>query len=189
MINGLPYTALVDIGAGEVAPGEDSGLGASQAGPINGESLPWTKVLDLRLTKGIRANGLDWTVFADFRNLLNFKNLYALYAETNSTSNPIFQHNVTAAEFVNIANEAANNGALMAGGAITLTNCAGWSGEAGPVNCVMLRRAEARFGNGDGTYTLAEQENALNVYFNMVDGSYRFYGPQRTVRVGLELGL
>ncbi|HZH40960.1 MAG TPA: hypothetical protein VFD85_08105 [Gemmatimonadales bacterium] len=189
MINGVPYTPLLNFGAGTLAPGQNFGF-SQPSGPVNSEGLPWTKVLDLRLTKGVRANGLDWTIFADFRNFLNIKNLYSLYAETNSPANPLFQGSATSSEFVTLANEANSNGALMAGSAISVTGCGSWtSSDQAPVNCVMLRRAEARFGNGDGTYTLAEQQNAMNAYFNMVYGSYRFYGPQRTVRVGLELAL
>lgn len=187
MINGIPYTPEVNQGFGDIAPGPIS-PGAAQAGPFFSERLPWTKVLDLKVTKGVRMNGMDWTVFADFRNLLNFKNLYALYAETNGTSNVLFEQRVTSGEFASLANEANNNGAL-AGTSIMLGNCANWQQPSGPVDCVMLRRAEARFGNGDGTYTLAEQANALHNYFDMVFGSYQFYGPQRTVRVGLSLAL
>lgn len=187
MINGLPYSPEINVGSGDVSPGPIS-PGAVLAGGFNSEHLPWTKVLDLRVTKGVRMNGMDWTVFADFRNLLNFKNLYTLYTETNSTTNAVFEQRATSAEFVTLANEANANGALS-GTSITLNNCANWQGSAGPVDCVMLRRAEARFGNGDGTYTLAEQENTLHNYFEMVFGSYQFYGPQRTVRVGLSLAL
>jgi|GEM_PF-3324930 len=189
MINGIPYTPLLNFGVGTVAPEPNFGF-SQPSGAVHGQSLPWTKVLDLRLTKGVRANGLDWTIFADFRNLLNIQNLYSLYAETGSLTNSLFQGSATSSEFVTLANEANNNGALMAGSAIAVTGCGSWtSSDQAPVDCVMLRRAEARFGNGDGTYTLAEQENALNAYFNMVYGTYRFYGPQRTVRVGVELAL
>jgi hypothetical protein len=189
MINGIPYTPLQNIGAGTTAPGFNFGLSATQAGDINSERLPWTKVLDLRLTKGIRLNGMDWTVFADFRNLFNFKNLYSLYAETNDTANSVFLHNTIAGEFVDLANEANSNGALNADGSVTLGNCAAWKGQAGPVDCVMLQRAEARFGNGDGVYTQAEQTKAFTTYYDLVYGASRFYGPQRTVRVGLSLAL
>jgi hypothetical protein len=51
----------------------------------------------------------------------------------------------------------------------------------------MMRRAEARFGNGDGTFTQGEQLKAIDAWYQMAYGASRFYGPQRTVRVGLEL--
>lgn len=187
MINGIPYTPEANQGFGDVAPGPIT-PGAVQAGPFFSQRLPWTKLLDLRLTKGVRMNGMGWTVFADFRNLLNFKNLYALYAETNDTANAIFMQNRIAYEFASLQNEANTNGAYNStDGSVSLANCGAWQGNAGPVDCVMLRQAEARFGNGDGVYTRAEQTKALTAYYNMVDGASRFFGPQRTVRVGLEL--
>ena len=130
---------------------------------------------------------VDVTAFADIRNLLNWKNITGLFAETNDVTNAVFQHNTIAGEFVNLSNEATNNGALRADGAVTLNNCAGWTGAAGPVDCVELQRAEARFGNGDGVYTVAEQTNALNSYYNLLNGPYTFNSQPRQVRLGFEL--
>jgi hypothetical protein len=188
MISGLPYTPLANVGDGTLAPTGSTGFSAVQAGDVNSKQLPWTKFVDLRLTKGVHAGSLDWTIFADIRNLFNFKNIYALYAETNDVNNAIYYHNVIAGEYTTLANEASGNGALNVDGSVNLGNCGSWTGAAGPVDCVSLRRTEARFGNGDGVYTLAEQGRALTNYFNLVYGSSRFYGPQRTLRVGLQLG-
>ncbi|HTY07348.1 MAG TPA: hypothetical protein VMC86_12595, partial [Gemmatimonadales bacterium] len=141
----------------------------------------------LRINKGLKLGRFDVTAFADIRNLLNWKNITGLFAETNDVTNSVYQHNVTAAEFVNLANEAGANGSLRADGAVVLGNCAAWGGEAGPVDCVELKRAEARFGNGDGVYTLAEQTNALNSYYNLFSGPYTFNDLPRSVRLGFEL--
>ena len=51
----------------------------------------------------------------------------------------------------------------------------------------MLRRTEARFGNGDGTYTLAEQTRALNAYYDAFNGPQWLYGTPRNVRLGFEV--
>jgi hypothetical protein len=52
----------------------------------------------------------------------------------------------------------------------------------------MLQRTEARFGNGDKTYTLAEQTKALNAYYDgYVNGVQNFYGAPRNIRLGFEL--
>jgi hypothetical protein len=185
MISGLTYTPLLNGGVGVTAPDEIN-PGLAPAGDINSARLPWTKILDLRITKGLHANGLDWTIFADFRNLLNFRNLQGLYAETNQTTNSLFESNQVGLNPIAIENEAAINGALT-GTSISLGGCALWAGEAGPVDCVMMRRAEARFGNGDGTFTQGEQLKAIDAWYQMAYGASRFYGPQRTVRVGLEL--
>ena len=170
MVNGLGSTLVSNSGTGLIGPGQS-----------------WTKYLDLRVTKGIRSNGLDWTVFADFRNLLNTTNTESMFAETGSVTNSLFENNVTSGEYLNLANEAASNGALGPNNSVMLTNCGGWQGSVGTLDCVMLQRAEARFGNGDGTFTQAEQTKAFSAYYQMLYGAWRFYGPQRTIRVGLEL--
>jgi hypothetical protein len=52
---------------------------------------------------------------------------------------------------------------------------------------VALRRTEARFGSGDGLYSLAERERALNAFYDAFYGPQQFYGAGRSVRLGLEI--
>ena len=52
----------------------------------------------------------------------------------------------------------------------------------------MLQRTEARFGNGDKSYTLVEQTKALNAYYDDYGlGVQNFYGVPRNIRLGFEL--
>jgi len=188
-LSGLPYTAVANLGAGQqTSGGTNFGLSATQSGDINSQTLPWTKYLDLRVNKGLRLGKMDVTAFADIRNLMNWKNITSLFAETNDVTNSVFQAAVLSPELSNNHNDAATNGSLRSDGALVLNNCASWSGDAGPVNCVMLQRAEARFGNGDGVFTLAEQTAALNAYYDRFQGgAYRFNDAPRSVRLGVEL--
>ena len=178
--SGLAYDLQPNIGLGTIAP---SSLGVS----TGAERLPWTKRLDLRITKTVRVGGRDWRVYADVRNALNFRNTLAVFAETGGVLNAEHRTQALSGEFSNLRNEANSNGALLAGDAINLSGCSTWAGDAGPVNCVMLRRTEARFGDGDGVYTLAEQNTALNAYYDAFFGPSRFYGSGRTLRFGVEL--
>jgi len=189
VLSGLPYTPIENAGGGQTAPGTNFGLTATQAGDVNSATTPWTKYLDLRINKGLKLGRLDVTAFADIRNVFNWKNITALFAETNDVTNSIYQHNQIASEFVNLSNEAKSNGALNAATqAVNLpANCGTWKGEAGPVDCVELKRAEARFGNGDGIYTLSEQTSALNSYYNLYNGPYTFNDLGRQARLGFEL--
>jgi hypothetical protein len=50
-----------------------------------------------------------------------------------------------------------------------------------------LRCVAARGAAGDHVYTVAEQTKALGDYLDAFFGAWRFHGPGRTVRVGLEL--
>jgi hypothetical protein len=182
--SGLPYTRFLNNGDGTIAPAVPA-FGFVD-GPINGSRLPWTKRLDLRLTRVVRAGGRAWTVYADLRNALNFRNTVALFAETGGVVNDKHRHDLLASEYDGLRNEASDAGALQPDSTINLNSCGSRSK---PVNCVSLTRVERRFGDGNGLYTLVEQQRALNAYYDDFFGAWRFYGSGRTLRFGVELAL
>jgi len=187
--SGLPFTRVRNSGAGATAPRQGFGLTGTSIEPINSSHLPWQKVIDMKVNKGFRVGRIDVTAFADARNVFNFKNVVALFAETGDIVNALHRQQQLSSEFTGLANEARDNGKALAGGAIDLrAGCNTWTAnEAGPVNCLMLRRTEARFGNGDGQYTLAEQTRALNAFYDEFNGKQWFYGAPRNIRLGVEL--
>jgi hypothetical protein len=96
--------------------------------------------------------------------------------------------------------EAAANGVRGADGQIDLrfggiadprTACGNWvssKGEApAAANCVYLSRAEQRFGNGDGVYTIEEQSAAINALYDIARGDHQQYGLGRRARLGFEI--
>ncbi len=191
-ISGLPYTRLRNTGGGNTAPAVGFGLISTQVEPINSSTMPWNKNIDLRINKGLRIGRADITAFADFRNALNFKNVTQLFAETDDVVNAVHRETLLSPEFANLRIEAQSNGRLLGNGSVDLRPaCGSWTSGAagvdGPVNCVELRRTEARFGDGDGVYTLAEQANAFNAYYDLFNGVQNFYGQPRSIRVGFEL--
>jgi hypothetical protein len=123
------------------------------------------------------------SIYADVRNVFGFTNILGGYAETGATTNDLYREALLSPEFANLNNEANANGALLSGGDVDLRACAGWSI---PINCVALQRVERRFGNGDGIYTLPEQTRALNAYYGAFFGPWRFRGPGRTLRAGIQ---
>jgi outer membrane receptor for ferrienterochelin and colicin len=191
--SGLPYTPLINQGDGQRAPRLNFGLGGRAiTNTLNTEALPWTKNLDLRVTKGFRVGRLDLTAFADVRNLLNFTNTEQVFAETGDVVNA--KHRLErilgnpgegTGEYGSLWNEALVAGVLLPDNTVNLrASCAGWGT---PINCESLRRVEARFGDGDGLYTVAEQERALNTFYDAFFGPWSFYAPGRHVRLGVEL--
>ncbi len=188
-VSGLPFTRVVNVGGGATAPRVGFGLEANSAEPINSSTMPWTKFVDMRVNKGFKFASADVTAFADVRNLFNFKNVIGLYAETDDVVNSLYQTNVLSPEFAQLRIEAQANGHLLSGGGIDLVpSCGTWTGTtAGAVDCVVLRQVEARFGNGDGVYSLDEQTKALNAFYTRFLGPQTFYGSPRQVRVGFEL--
>jgi len=184
VVSGLPYTRQQNNGAGALAPRQGFGLTAVSIEPVNASTMPWTKDIGLRINKGVKVGGADLTAYLDVRNLLNFKNITSLFVETGDVVNAEHRRQTLISEFQNLTGEAKNNAALRAGDAIDLAGCGAWTD---PVNCVMLRRTEARFGNGDGTFTLDEQTRALNAYYDAFNGPQWLYGAPRAIRVGFEL--
>jgi len=184
VVSGLPYTRQTNQGAGTLAPRQAFGLIGTQQEPVNASTMPWLKNVDLRVNKAFQVGGTDWTLYADVRNVLNFRNITSLFVETGDVVNAEHRTRTLSGEFLNLANEAATNSALRSGDAVDLANCGTW---ANPVNCVMLRRTEARFGDGNGTYTLAEQTRALNAYYDSFFGPQELYGAPRHIRVGFEV--
>jgi len=193
--SGLPYTQLVNNGDGQTAPRLSFGLGGrTQTGErLNSFAMPWTKNVDLRLNKGVRFGRMDATLYADVRNLLNFRNVLGVFAETGDVTNEKFRKKtigdpdptVASGEYGLLWSEASDAGALdNATKAVDLSSCAAWGSQ---INCVSLRRAEARFGNGDGVYTLDEQERAFNTFFDSFNGPWIFLAAPRQIRLGVEL--
>ena len=162
---------------------------ATSVEPVNTSTLPWTKYVDLTVNKGIRLGRADILAFVDVRNLFNFRNITSLFVETDDVVNALHREQQTSPAFAGLANEAQQNGKLLPGGAIDLRpSCGTWGGNTeGPVNCAALRQVEARFGDGDGVYTLDEQTTALNAWYDRFNGPTFFYDQPRHIRLGLEL--
>jgi len=193
VLSGLPFTPLINQGDGQRAPRLNFGLGGrAVTNTLNTNELPWTKNLDLRVNKGFRLGRLDLTAFADFRNLLNFTNTQQIFAETGDVVNARHRFDNTlgdpelgTGEYGALWDEANVAGVLQAGNTLNLrAACSGWGN---PINCESLRRVEARFGDGDGLYTVDEQERAFNTYYDSFNGPWSFYAPKVHIRLGFEL--
>ncbi len=195
VLSGLPYTPLINQGDGQRAPRLNfGGGGRAETNVLNTNELPWTKNLDLRVNKGFRLGRLDLTAFADFRNLLNFTNTQQIFAETGDVvnarhrfDNTIGDPDLGTGEYAFLWDEASVAGVLLSGNTVDLrAPCSDWGT---PISCESLRRVEARFGDGDGLYTLDEQQRALNTYYDSFFGPWSFYAPKLHVRVGFEVSL
>jgi hypothetical protein len=91
LVSGLPYTRLLNAGNGQTAPFVAFGLSGQADEPINASTMPWNQELDLRLTKGLRLGGMQWTAYADIRNLLNLTTITQLFAETGDVFNETYK--------------------------------------------------------------------------------------------------
>jgi hypothetical protein len=193
--SGLPYTLL--------EPAEDGltletrcGLECRTFEPLNTSVLPWLKNVDLRVTKGVRLGRLEWTLFAEGRNIFNFRNVVDLFVETGTIHYEKYKERFLAEQTGLLALQAAQAGVLKPDSSVdfnALGGCDSWQGgnavnfSNGPVDCVLLERAEARWGNGDGVFTPAEYKAAFAGWYNLQNAPSRFYGTGRLLRLGAQL--
>jgi len=163
---------------------------------LNDSRLPAYKQLDLRLVKRFGTGG-RFAGYLDARNVLNFRNVLAVFAATGETDNPAESSANWSADSVDLSNEAIQNGRYRSDGSIDLgeglpdprVGCALWADQAGnpaAPNCVYLIRAEERFGDGDHVFDLTEQQRASDALYRAVRGPQELTGPPRLIRVGLE---
>lgn len=168
-------------------------------GDFNGAKLPALKLLDLRVTRGFNLGGAELVAFADARNLLNLRTVARVFAQTGTTRNSRERDRARDAALFDWSSEAEVNGVLQPDQSVDLsfggaTNpraaCGSWTetnGVGSAPNCVYLIEAEARFGNGDHIFTVAEQTRAFDAYYYVSRGEQNFTAPGRRVRLGVEV--
>jgi hypothetical protein len=196
--SGTAYTACgVPDGNQSVLTGQVCARGGFISG-LNSERLPSYKQFDMRFVKGFNLGGSQLSLYLDARNILNFTNVLTQYVITNSITSQIEQVQNFTADSSRNAQEGAGNGVydentgsmnLTFGGA-GASGCGDWvnsSNDPSVPNCIYLIRAEQRYGNGDGIYTLDEQLNASNAFYyaNQAAPTY-FYGAGTQLRLGVE---
>ncbi|MES2305485.1 MAG: TonB-dependent receptor [Gemmatimonadota bacterium] len=192
---GTPYTRCPATEEASINVTSGNPCGRELAGDFNAARLPAYKEFNLRVTKGFAVGKLDFTAYADGRNILNLKNIGTVFTTTGSIQNVTSQDRAWTGDSTTFANFAKGNGAYNnASGTISLptsnAGCANYadaSGNSAGPSCYYYRKSEQRFGNGDGVYTLAEQRRASD---NNQLGNYhvsRFAFAGRTVRFGMEV--
>ncbi|HEV2084754.1 MAG TPA: carboxypeptidase regulatory-like domain-containing protein [Gemmatimonadales bacterium] len=195
--SGTPFTRCASDADETVVSGDN--CDAFFPDPLNSSRLPAFKELNLRLTKGFGIGGLDLTGYVEARNVLNFKNVIQVFANTNDVANAKEEQKNFAADSADYSNEAEASGVLATDGSIDLsfggatdprTGCGGWvnqGGDPAAPNCVALIRTEERFGNGDHVFDLAEQRRASDALYYTVRGIHNFTSSPRRMRLGVEV--
>ncbi len=192
LASGLPYTLLMNQGVGTLVPRASFGNIVQPAVPSR---LPWIKQLDLRVVKGFHLGPTRWSAFADIRNLLGAENVLMVFAETGGTENELHRELFTSQEYLHLGLDAQASGAWTQvskdGRTVSAADlggdCGAWVGSGGEPACVALRRAESRWGDGDGVYDLEEFGTALAALYELLYGRWTMLGPARQVRFGVEV--
>ena len=179
--------------------GPGNGFGSLYTGTesMNSATMPWIKNVDLRVTRGFRISGRDLTVFADFRNLFNWTNLNSIFAETGDVVNDKYKEIWLSPYITALENEAGGlwhsqavtkNGVTSTMFAMDLNDCSQYapSKNYGVPNCLMLRRTEERFGNGDHVFDESELNTAMGQFYLANNGPWTKYGAGLNIRFGFE---
>lgn len=196
--SGGPYTMCETFGNESVLSDQLCNRGQLLGG-FNSARLPTQKLLDLRLTQDLHIGAQTITAYIDARNIFNFRNVLRVYSASGTTSSPLEEEMNFANDSSSIANEAKANGIYNnATGTVDLSftgqgngGCTGYVTQAGlpaAPSCIQLIRAEQRFGNGDGAFTLAEQQAAAGAAYSASRGDQIFTGAPRRMRAGLQIG-
>jgi hypothetical protein len=175
--SGLPYPKLENQGNGPIGPPSAGGTPESS---ISGAETPWTVGFDLRLTKGFQiSDGLNLQAFVDWRNPFNLENNGTVFLETGSVQNALHREQQLATTLRDTQLDGNND--------IDDFDIAAESTD-NDFNKFMLLRAEQRFGNGDGIFTVDEQNVAFGqVYENNFGVNSRFQTSDQLMRLGLRL--
>ena len=195
--SGGRYTSVRQAGTGYTIDG-----GGLPIEPLDASTLPWFKTVDVRMSRAFRVGRVRASAFAEATNLLDFTNVVDRFTETNDVVNNVYRTRFIDGQLQQLLLEASDAGLATtdpASGrpAVDLSGpgvCAGWGARntpgsyaGGPVDCVLLQRAERRFGNGDGLFTESEFTKAFTAWYDLANAPYRFYGPGRRLRVGIDI--
>jgi hypothetical protein len=175
--SGLPYTRLRNEGDGWTGPPTPNLSGGTPIEQLNSSRGPNLAAFDLRVTKGFDVFGKGARVFADIRNPFNLATTNNIFIETGGIENEVWYQE-------SIQQTLNTQSGLGTPQSMVISD---WPENA--VNQYMLRQAEARFGDGDGVFTLEEQEAAWGTYFNYSTGGapWRLRQTNQSLRLGLEL--
>jgi hypothetical protein len=193
LASGLRYTSLTNSGFGFLVPPEVPVRSIADSVPRS--SMPWITELDLRVVKGFRIGGATLRAFVDFRNLFGSENVAQVFAETGETENDLHREaSLLDSELLILEQDAratgvwvqvTKDGRVVEGADVS--DCSFWAGTGSEPACVALRRAETRWGDGDGVYDVEEFTAALNALYDLFSGRWTMLGASRQVRLGLEV--
>jgi hypothetical protein len=175
--SGLPYTRLDNNGDGQTGPPTLVGLGGTPAEDLNASRTPGFRSFDIRLARGFRVGDNRLRLTADMRNPLHIFNTTSVWLETGEITNTIHREKGI---------DALLRDATLDGDANIDDFDIMRESQDNALNKYMLMQAEARFGNGDGMFTVAEQLAAFGSFYDLGNNPLGFRSGDRSLRLGLE---
>ncbi len=178
--SGLPVTLLQNSGNGQTGPPSNAGLDAQLQTSINNTTTPWTTGIDFRFTKGFQlGRGWNLQAFVDWRNPFNLTQQTRVFLETGNEFNDQFR--------TKFLSDRLTDTQLDGDNVIRDFDIIAESPE-NAFNKYMLLRAEERYGDGNGIFTVEEQETAFLQLHETIRGSdVAFKTSDQQLRLGLRV--
>ncbi len=174
--SGQRYTKLERLGRSRLAPPSGGDFAESS---FAGLTMPWQFEFDIRFTKNFRlGRGLSVQAFVDWRNPFDIARTDYVFAETGDTVHELAKQNWIS--------DGLSDPRLDGDTEVRDFDIAAESPE-NSYNKYMLMRAEQRFGNGDGIYTVEEQSVAFSQDWEWFRGEQVLAPSNQSLRLGLRL--
>lgn len=174
--SGQRFTKLEEQGRSSLAPPTAGSDAESSFGALE---MPWQFGFDLRITKGFRlGRSLTLQAFVDWRNPLDIATTELVFAETGSTTHE-YARELAIDDYL-------ADSRLDGDTQIRSFDIRAESPE-NRFNVYMLLRAEERFGNGDGVFTVEEQERVFGQEWEIENGEQALAPSNQSFRIGLRL--
>jgi outer membrane receptor protein involved in Fe transport len=177
--SGLPFTRLVQNQFGNIGPPSRS-LGQASATTIGALETPWRVQFDLRAQKGFQLGAVNLALFVDWRNPFNLSDKETVFLETGNEFNEAYRD----AFLLNALSDSRLDGES---GTIDDVDIIAESTDT-EYNKFMLLRAEERWGDGDGIFTVEEQNVAFGQRYDAIRGVDNVFRiSNQNLRLGLRL--
>jgi outer membrane receptor protein involved in Fe transport len=174
--SGLPYTRLDPQQLLTIGPPSRS-AGQAPSSTVSSRETPWTIGFDLRLIKGFTIGSFNTQFFVDWRNPFNLEQRNQVFLETgnefNEPARDAFLFN--ALSDVRLDGDSSIDDFAIAA-----------ESQDNSFNTFMLLRSEERWGNGDGIFTVEEQNVAFGQRYESIRGVENVF---RISNQNLRLGL
>ena len=182
-VSGFPYSPITDVGQAIVVgpPSAIGNAGELRDDEVSTARMPWQKIFDLKVQKGLRIAGLSSNLFLDARNLLDLENRLGVVLSSGDLTDEGVMESIVSGH-----RQTLGGGTVSDRVDLSSLETAG-SGVTNAADLVALRRVEARFGNGDGIFDASEQTRAFRAATDLAVGPQTLIGPGRRLRLGFEL--
>jgi hypothetical protein len=183
--SGLPYTKLLNSGEGQIGPPTLAGLAGTAQGSLTNLETSWDTRLDVRFTKGFQlGRSLNLQAFVDWRNPFNLQNNNQVFIETGATVNNNWRNKQINRVLTSEGVPTGSDGGFVEYDILEEIQAPAFD----DLDTYMILRAEDRFGDGNGVFSVEEQDAAFMADSQNNRGQFEFFETsEQLLRLGIRV--